>query len=90
MFRPIKESNWLLLACCINFCKMTSGSSTPLGEVLPILNEGKAHEELQVVCLKKYRIKKKKSKAEVKKRISLKHFLKVPLILLMLNSGERN
>lgn len=35
-------------------------------------------------------LKKKKSKAEVKKRISLKHFLKVPLILLMLNSGERN
>lgn len=59
---PIKESNWLLAACCINFWKMTSGSSTPLGEALPTLIGGKAHEGLQLVCLKKHRLKKKKSR----------------------------
>lgn len=74
VLRPIKESSWLLVACCTNFWKTTSGSSITLGEVLPIVNEGKAHEELQLVCLIKHRIKKK---AEVEDKTFLKHFLEV-------------
>jgi hypothetical protein len=32
------------------FWKMTSGSSTPLGEEPPVWSEGKAREGLQLVC----------------------------------------
>jgi hypothetical protein len=50
LLRPIKDSNWLRVACCRMFWKMTSGSSTPLGEEPPVWSEGKAREGLQLVC----------------------------------------
>ena len=70
LLKPIKDSNWSLADCRISFWKITSGSSTPRGEVLPTLSGGKAHEGLQLVCLKKHRLKQNKKKERKKKQRS--------------------
>lgn len=66
LLKPIKDSKWSLADCRISFWKITSGSSTPRGEVLPTLSGGKAHEGLQLVCLKKHRLKQNKKKKKKK------------------------
>lgn len=78
LLKPIKDSNWSLADCRISFWKITSGSSTPWGEVLPTLSGGKAHEGLQLVCLKKHRLKQnkgeKKTKTEVKEQTKFQKY----------------
>lgn len=66
LLRPIKVSNWLLVACCRKFWKMAPGSSTPLMEELPVLSERKACEGLQLVCHSKDNVKKIKKKVKKK------------------------
>lgn len=65
LLRPIKVSNWLLVACCRKFWKMVPGSSTPLMEELPVLSERKACEGLQLVCHSKDMLKNKKVKEKL-------------------------
>ena len=75
LLKPIKDSNWSLADCRISFWKITSGSSTPRGEVLPTLSGGKAHEGLQLVCLKKHRLKQNKKKRKKEKTQKLRNKL---------------